>query len=273
MNVLLTGSTGFLGQHVKDYLSSNPTWKIACPMADLTRTLSIMGPFDYIINLASKSSVEESVKQPVEFIRDNVAITTNLLEYARKYKPKVFLQMSTVEVYNVTNPYAASKAAQEEIANAYWKTYDIPVMIARSSNIVGEGQSEDKFVPKIIKQIKAGETVKIYTSNGKQGSRIYNPVLNVASAIRFMLELYPELQNYDDDFPVHFDIGGGQKMTNLAMAKLIADKLGKPLKYELYEPKVQRPTYAKTLTVTGSKLEDYGWRPPQTLERGLAWIQ
>jgi dTDP-glucose 4,6-dehydratase len=274
--VLLTGSSGFLGKHLYKYLKQNTDWEIDTPIINLVNPYTVYplgGNYDYMINLASMSSVEASTKDPVGFIQTNTSIMLNVLEYARKYPPKVFLQMSTVEVYNVTNPYAASKAAQEEICNAYWKTYDIPIVIARSSNIIGEGQSPEKFVPKIIHQIKNGETVKLYTSDGKLGSRKYNPVNNVTDALLFLLKNYPYKQPLHKDFPVHFDITGGETLNNLTMAKKIAGILGRPLKYELIEPHQVRPTYAKSLVTHGTKLNKLGWRATQSLEDGLSFIE
>lgn len=273
MRVLITGSTGFVGSYVKNYLASLTRWEIVASDTDLTEQLPEMGTFDYIINLASRSSVEESVNKPADFIDTNVKIAINVLEYARTHTPKVFLQFSTVEVYNVTNPYAASKIAQEEIANAYWKTYNLPILIARSSNIIGPGQSPDKFIPKAIKTISHDEILKIYSSDGIIGSRVYNPIMNIADAIHFMLKIYSSLKNYDKNFPVHFDIGGGQKLTNLEMAQKIASRLHKELRFEIVEPKVERPTYASTLHTIGQKLEEYGWKPMMSLEEGLQWIR
>lgn len=273
MRVLLTGATGFVGQHIHAQLMKNTRWNITRTNYDLRGGVVASHQFDYIIHLASKSSVEESIKKPEQFIRNNISSMIKVLEFARKNPPKVFLHFSTVEVYNVTNPYAASKAAQEELANAYWKTYGVPVVIARSSNIIGAGQGHDKFVPKIIDSIKNGKKLDIYTSGGRVGSRVYNPIENITSAVLFLLKLYPTLQNFDPDFPVHFDIGGGQKMTNLQMATKIAELLDRPLNYTLVEPQQARPTYPRTLVASGAKLEEYGWTPPVTLEEGMAWIK
>lgn len=272
MRVLLTGSSGFVGQHLLAYLRKKTNWEIITPKTIdiLLYPLNEIGEFDYIINLGSASSVEQSIADPAYFISDNVNSTLAVLEYARQHPPKVFLHMSTVEVYNVTNPYAASKAAQEEIANAYWRTYNIPVVIARSSNIIGEGQSPVNFVPKLIEKIKAGETVQIYTSNGKIGKRVYNSVGNVCSAIEFLLK-HGKPENADD-FPVHFDIDGGVSWTNLTLASRVAIRLGAKLKYRLVEPEA-RPNYAFSLAPTGTKLTGIGWKPPQKPEQGLTWIR
>lgn len=270
--VLLTGASGFVGKHLKSFLKEYTDLDIVCHAENLQRDLKYRKPFDYIVNLASDSSVERSIKYPAITIDNNIAIMLNLLEFARKHPPKVFLHFSTVEVYNVTNPYAASKAAQEEIANAYWKTYDVPVIIARSSNIVGEGQSRNKFVPKVISQIKQGKTVSLYEVEGAQGSRIYNPVQNVCSAILWLLTDDKKLRA-TKDFPIHYDIDGGDELTNLEMAELISVILDKKLKFKFIEPKDVRPAYATHLVTTGVKLTKTGWKPPIKLQESLSWIK
>lgn len=258
-SVFVTGASGFVGKHVVAYLRAHTDWRV------VTSAIPDYG-CDYIINLASGSSVEKSIKEPVDFIKNNITCMLDILEYARNYPPKIFLHMSTVEVHSLNNPYAASKAAQEAVASAYHNTYGVPVIMATSHNIVGEGQSPDKFVPKITQLIKDGEPVNIYVQNSVVGKRVYNSVLNVASALLFMLKLpFSPL--------AHYDIGGGEELNNLEMAILIASILNKPLDYKTIEAESIRPGYTSQLVTTGIKLEPLGWKPPRTLEEGLAWIK
>src|SRR5204862_1053342 len=89
----------------------------------------------YIINIVSASHVDRSITDPVSFVLNNVNVALNMLEYARYMRPKAFIQISTDEVYGPaatgqnhkewaatlpSNPYSASKAAQESIAISYW---------------------------------------------------------------------------------------------------------------------------------------------------------
>ncbi len=257
--VYVTGATGFVGKHVVAYLETHTDWHIVTGGTPTFRC-------DYIINLASGSSVEKSIKDPVRFIEDNVSCMLDVLEYASEYPPKVFLHMSTVEVYNSSNPYAASKAAQEAIATAYHTTYGVPIVMAVSHNIIGEGQAADKFIPKIVNQINHDEVVSIYMQGKVMGKRVYNPVLNVADAILFILKLpFKPLARYD--------IGGGKELTNLEMANTIASILRKPLQYKTINAELVRPGYTRHLTATGIDIEPLGWHAPQTLEEGLAWIK
>lgn len=265
--ILISGSTGFLGTNLLAYLKEKTDWKLVKTDWDLTKHLEVnLGKFDAVINLASVSSVPVSIKNPASVIQTNVAIAVNMLEYAREYPTKLFIQFSTVEAYNPASPYAASKAAQEEIASAYQNTYGVPVVIVTSHNIVGPGQSPDKFVPRVIEQIKNDETVSIYTDKGTMGYRVYNSVKNVADALLFILNQPPPTSL------MRYDIPGGEELTNLEMAQRISKLMGKELKYKTVEAQSVRPGYTRHLTTNGIQLDALGWQPVQTLDDCLREI-
>lgn len=302
-DVLITGAGGFIGSNMCRYLMENTDWNITGTRSrrytmigeaqkvsprmryitfDLRDPMPYIGQFDYIINLASDSHVEHSIRDPVGFIENNTSIMLNVLEYARHYPPRAFIQFSTEEVYGTANhskwdvllpgnPYAASKAAQEMIAISYWKTYKVPVVITNSNNIVGPGQSKDSFIPKVIEHIKEGQEVPIYTSKGKPGVRYWNSVNNISSAILFILNRTPAMYP-DSDRPNRHSLSGGVELDNLKMAQLVAEMMGKELRYKLIEAENIRPGYNKSYIKMRSPLEWLGWEPVETLKEGLSWI-
>lgn len=302
--VLMTGASGFIGSNVLRYMLDKTDWEFVClaswrhqgsPLRiqpnervqvithDLTGIIPDIGDFDYILHLASESHVDRSISDPVPFIENNVSSTLQVLEYARKHPPKVFLLFSTDEVYGAmdhkdwdvllpSNPYAASKACQEMIAIAYWKAYQVPVAITNSNNIVGPGQDGEKFVPKIIKIISNDEEVTIHTAGGKPGRRHWNPVDNVSDALLFILQHTPSKYPTATK-PDRYGLGGGHELDNLEMAQLIAKLLGKPLKYHTLDGEAVRPGYDASYPKTEGALEALGWTPPLTLEEGLAWVK
>lgn len=306
--VLLTGASGFTFSNVLGYMLEHTDWNFVCPCSwrhkgnplnlqkyadnprvtiishDLTAPLPDLGDFTYIINGASQSHVDRSIIDPVPFIENNISSTLQVLEYARKTRPAVFIQFSTDEVYGSfknlgcspghllpANPYAASKAAQEVIAMGYWRTYSIPMMITNSNNIVGPNQDPEKFVPKLIRQISNGELVRVHTGNhGELGRRFYNPVQNVADALLFILNLQPVRAIR----PQGFDIPGGEQLDNLQMAQLIAELLDKPLRYVLTDvEQTIRPGYDQFYPEPDDALIAMGWTPPFTLQEGLTWVK
>lgn len=294
---LLTGASGFIGSGVLKYLLEHTDWNVTCVCSwrhngsplhispcsrvdvvthDLVGPMPDIGRFDYILNIASESHVDRSIQNPVAFVENNVSSTLQILEYARRHAPEVFIQFSTDEVYGAaehqewdvllpSNPYAASKAAQEMIAIAYWSTYKVPVVITNSNNIVGANQHKEKFIPKLIDLISKEEPVEIHVVDGSPGRRYYNSVRNVASALVFIL-LNPQKAT---DRPVRFSLPGGEELDNLSMAQRIAGLMGKPLDYTLVEAETIRPGYDRFYPRTDGALSALGWRPTYDLEDEL----
>lgn len=300
MRVLMTGASGFIGSGVLNYLLDNTDWEFTCisswrhkgsPLnmpkservtvvtADLAGQMPRVGQFDYVLHLASESHVDRSIQDPVTFIENNVSSTLQMLEYARRWPPKVFVLFSTDEVFGAkehdewdvllpSNPYSASKAAQEMIAIAYWSTYQVPVVITNSNNIVGPNQHLEKYLPKLVDLITHGEEVTVHTSNEQPGRRFYNPVQNVANALKFILE------NYEDgtDRPPRFNLPGGEELDNFELAHLVAFILGKELHVKFVDVATIRPGYDEFYPRTDGALQQMGWKPVISLRDALPGI-
>lgn len=306
--VLISGASGFIGSNVLQYLHDvNTDWefralcswrhrgsprnlffskRLTVETVDLRGPIPDSGEYDYILNLASESHVDRSITDPVNFIENNVSTTLQMLEYARKHKPSVFIQFSTDEVYGAKhheewdvllpgNPYAASKAAQEMIAIAYWKTYRVPVVITNSNNIIGPNQDIEKFVPKVASRLRKRERVPIHVTPHGPGRRYWNPVENVSDALNFILRELKPISYVEDmvDRPDRFSLGGGMELNNLQMAQLIAKTMGKSLLYDEVQAEKIRPGYDEFYAASSGMLENLGWKPPITLEEGLSWLK
>ena len=272
-------------------------------------------PIDYIINMASDSAVERSTTDPTHCLRNNYELMVNMLEFARKAKPKLFVHISTDEVYGEapplpslghlewspiapSNPYAASKAAQEALAIAYWRTYDLPVVITNCMNIIGEWQDPEKFLPKIIQCVATGKEMPVYadktdgpslTNIGGHGgnhaennqgwyigSRIYLDARNKADAIKFIASsLHPARYSQGAKRPDRYNICGDAELNNLELARAVAKIMGKELLYKLIPSESARPGYDRRYALDGSKLRSLGWRQPisfdETLDRIVKW--
>jgi len=255
-------------------------------------------PIDIIINLASESAVERSLQDPVSCLRNNYEIAINMLEFARKCQGlESFIQISTDEVYGEaapdsahkewdvimpSNPYAASKAAQEALAIAYWRTYNIPVVITNIMNIIGERQDPEKFLPKIIQKIALGEEMPIYAdSTDNIGTRVYLHAKNVADALIFISKIKPSIcsdllkTNQNNIRPDRYNICGDTELNNLQMAQLVSELMGKKLKYKLVPSQSARPGYDRRYMLDGTKLRELGWTPSmgfrQSIESIVNW--
>lgn len=241
-------------------------------------------PIDIIINIASESAVERSLQDPVSCLKNNYDLAINMLEFARRCQGlELFIQISTDEVYGEapaggahkewdvilpSNPYAASKAAQEALAVSYWRTYNLPIVIMNIMNIIGERQDPEKFLPKIIQKVCLGEEVPIYgDSIDNIGTRVYLHAKNVADAIVFVSKIKPAIyrncleKDSHESRPDRYNVCGEVELNNLQMAELVASILEKPLKYKLISSESARPGYDRRYMLDGTKLRNLGWNP------------
>jgi dTDP-glucose 4,6-dehydratase len=251
-----------------------------------------IGPVDYIWNLASESHVDRSITDPRPFIENNVRLAITMLEYARLARPEVFIQVSTDEVYGPapegvdfpewspivpSNPYSASKAAQEAIAISYWRTYSVPLIITNTMNLIGERQDTEKFIPSTIAKVHADKIVTVHGNEQEIGSRFYIHARNHADALLFLTNaVKPALFDRDTvDKPDRFNVRGEREVNNLEMAEMIADILGKKLKYQFLDFHRERPGHDPRYALDDKKLRDLGWTPPlplfESLERTVSW--
>lgn len=244
-------------------------------------------PIDYIINMASDSAVERSATDPTACLMNNYELVITMLEFARKNPVKKFLQISTDEVYGEaeqdskghvewdvimpSNPYAASKAAQEAMVISYWRTFDMPILLTNTMNIIGERQDPEKFLPKIIQFVAQGKTMPVYGDSPTDiGSRVYLHACNKADAIVYILENLP-LARYSEGAkrPDRYNICGDTELNNLELAQMVADIMGKELKYELIPSEAARAGYDRRYALDGAKLETAGWKMPMTFRESL----
>jgi dTDP-glucose 4,6-dehydratase len=262
------------------------THDLAAPMSNLLKKR--IGRIDYIINMASLSDVEASIQDPVPFVQNNVNLALYMLEYAREVKPEVFIQISTDEVYGASaskfgdlrkewdpiipsNPYAASKAAQEAIAVSYWRSYGVPLIITNTMNNFGELQQPSKYPVMIQKAVMRGEELTIHGKPGLIGSRSYIHSRNFADAILFLIRNCPPYQHTPNtaDRPDRYNIAGDKQLDNLELAQLIAKLMGKELKYQLVDSHTARPGHDPHYGLDSTKLYSLGWKPPLTFEESL----
>lgn len=254
----------------------------------------IAGPdgVDFIVAIASESHVDRSISYPVPFVRNNVDVILNTLELARDLQPKMVLIVSTDEVYGPvspgqspckewdpilpSNPYSASKAAQEAIAVSYWRTYGVPVVITNLTNIFGERQDKEKFLPLVISKVLSGGTLGIHGTEQNMGSRYYLHARNAASAWLFLLMMISPPKFPSASRPARYNIAPLEAVSNLAFAQEIAGYLGKPLNYRFTGFNIKtRPGHDPHYGLDPGRLTSLGWKPPvdfhQSLERTVRW--
>ncbi|MCB9026353.1 MAG: GDP-mannose 4,6-dehydratase [Bdellovibrionaceae bacterium] len=238
------------------------------------------GTVHYFIHMAAETHVDNSIKDPGSFVQANVVGTYGALEMARKMDSlENFVYFSTDEVfgpapegvfykewdrYNCTNPYSATKAGGEELALAYANTYGLPVIVTHTMNLFGERQHPEKFIPLVMNALLDGETIKIHSNpeKTKAGTRHYIHCRNMADALMFILKKGPWKRE-------KFNIVGEKEVDNLTLAQLIAESIGKPLKYELVDFHSSRPGHDLRYALDGNKLSELGWKPSVNFEESL----
>lgn len=322
--LLLTGAGGAIGIHVLMYVLENTDWFVVCTDSFKTehkgyhdritffckehpewmlrmkvithdlnspfteRQIKEIGKVDYVVNLAARSDVQNSIDDPLPFVRNNTELMLNMCEYVRVIKPEVFLHFSTDEIYGATpkdsgghkewspilpsNPYSASKACQEAIAIAWWRSFGVPLIITNTMNNFGETQSSSKFPAMIQKKIEAGEKIKIHASkNGEIGTRYYIHSRNTADAIVFILKnVKPVIHGFGDlDMPVRLNIVGDKQVSNLELVETIAKLMGKEAKTEMTYFHEENPGHDLHYGLNGDKLAELGWVSPVSFEESM----
>lgn len=231
---------------------------LRAPINDMLAHL--IGPVDIILHLAASTHVDRSIVDALPFVYDNVVGTAHVLEYARnlthKQGPlKLFYYQSTDEVfgpapdgvaykewdrYHASNPYAATKAAGEELALSFCNTYGVPVVVGHLMNCFGPRQHPEKFLPLVISRVMNDYGVQIHADRQctTPGSRVY---LHVRTAARAILAIVEAAERGKLNAGDKINIPGGQEIDNLRFAQIIAEEVGKPLKYELVSYSANRP--------------------------------
>ena len=324
-HVMVTGGTGFVGHSVvldllewTDWtltivdsnrhsvipgkLTDDPRWDDSRVnmhshnLVDPLRTIQLFPKPDMIFNIASNSHVDNSMVEPAPFIKENVALVVNMLEYASEVRPRLFIQFSTDEVYGAapegvnfkewstilpSNPYSASKAAQEAVAISYWRTFGVPLIITNTMNVIGPNQHPEKFVPKTVQHLLEGRPMPVHAQfvedDGipgggvwQAGSRHYTYVSNISSALQFLSKITPAIYGtHGVDRPDRYNVVGDREVKNDLMVDMIADVLGVPSLKEYVDFHGTRPGHDRRYALDGSKLTELGWTPPYSFEEGL----
>jgi len=131
---------------------------------------------DAIVNFAAESHVDRSIEGSKPFVSTNVQGLQVLLDAAVERDLDRFVQISTDEVYgevldgkftesdklNPRNPYAATKASADLLAQSYHTTHELPVLITRTSNNYGPRQHTEKLIPKFITRAVEDRPLPLY---------------------------------------------------------------------------------------------------------------
>ncbi len=238
---------------------------------------------DYIVNLASYSSVAYSWVNPVECFVNNTNIFLNIIEAVRESsKETKILSIGSSEEYgaadgkdipltekvsfNPTSPYAVARVAQEQISGVYSAGYDIGVICTRSFNHIGPRQKEVFVVSSLAKQIveaKKGKRDKIVCGN-LDVIRDFIDVRDVVRAYDLLLHKGKVGEVYN------VCSGEGHKLS--AVLELLQEKAETNIFVEV-DPVLMRPVENPVIIGSYEKLQkDTGFQKEYTFSRSLAEV-
>jgi dTDP-glucose 4,6-dehydratase len=248
-----------------------------------------MAGCDAVVHFAAESHVDRSIMDPDAFMRTNIEGTFTLLEAARNTWVGAtaagacrFVHVSTDEVYGSldsaapactesaryapNSPYAASKAASDHLARAYYHTYSLPVLITNASNNYGPFQLPEKLVPLAIRQTLHRDPIPVYGDGGNVRDWLY--VEDHCAALEAVLEKGRIGESYN--------ISGGNQWTNVDLVTMICDLLDERLgpspapRRSLIKFVPDRPGHDRRYALDGGKIKtELGWQPAESLTTGV----
>ena len=250
---------------------------------------------DAIMHLAAESHVDRSISKPADFINTNILGTYQVLDVALGYwnnladekkKGFRFHHISTDEVYgdlpdgtianesstyNPGSPYAASKAGADHLVRAWYRTYELPILISSCSNNYGPFQYPEKFIPLIISNALQGKHIPIY-GDGEQ-IRDWLHVDDHIAALYKVLTTGKVGETYN--------ISGDNLQKNINLVRQICnilDELKAPSTIglnihsytELISHVNDRPGHDRRYALDSSKIKhQLGWQPAIDFNSGL----
>lgn len=302
MKILVTGGAGFIGSNFirhmllerKDVeivnfdkltysgnlenltdLADNDRYRfVRGDIADAAGVAEVIGQgLDAIVNFAAETHVDRSIENPAPFLHSNVMGTLTLLEAVRRFGVKLFVQISTDEVYGSAgasdsfteqqildprSPYSASKAAADHLVNAYTHTYRVSAVTLRCTNNYGPYQFPEKLIPLMIANALEEKTLPVYGDGMQERDWLY--VEDYCRAIARVLERGKPGEVYN--------VSSGSPTPNLVVIRTILKMLGKP--ESLIQFVTDRPGHDRRYSLDSSKLRrELGWKSEVSFEEGI----
>lgn len=302
MKILVTGAGGFIGSHLVEkcveegfdvkafvrynsknnwgWLENSPVKSeievITGDIRDYDSVSNAAEGCEGVFHLAALIGIPYSYVSPLAYIKTNIEGTYNVLQASKERNLSNILITSTSETYGTAqrvpidedhplvgqSPYSASKIAADQIALSYYKSFGLPVKIARPFNTYGPRQSARAIIPTIITQILNGKTELDLGNTSPTRDLTY--VMDTASG-------FIEIFKSDVLVGSVTNIGMNEEISVEELANSIAGLLG--IKISIKEDKQRvRPENSEVerLRCDNTKLMQHtGWKPEYDLTKGL----
>src|SRR3989339_679347 len=305
---IITGFSGFVGKHFLDYLenvvpgASVLGVDLQAPQFDLSKFPSIKCDFkklnllnkddlsaalcqfnpDYILHLASFSSVAFSWQNPVDSFKNNTNIFLNLIESVRELKLKSrILSIGSSEEYGdfdekdlplketyelkPSSPYAVARVSQELLSKIYVSGFNLDIMMTRSFNHMGSGQRDTFVIPSFARQLvqfKAQGLKKAILHTGNVD--VVRDFTDVRDVVRAYFELFEKGKPGEI-----YNICSGKGISLREIIEKFAQMLGLEISIEI-DKKLLRPNDYKIIIGSNDKInKEIGWQPSILFEQTL----
>jgi NAD dependent epimerase/dehydratase len=298
--VLVTGAGGFIGSHLSESLvragaevralvryngRGDRGWLehsslsrdmdvVSGDVTDYDCVHTIAEGREVVFHLAALIAIPYSYAAPHSYIRTNVDGTMNVLRAARARGGLRIVHTSTSEVYGTAcrvpidethplqpqSPYSASKIAADMMAEAFYRSFDVPVTIVRPFNTFGPRQSLRAIVPSIILQCLRSDRISLgHTSPTRDLTFVEDTVAGFLA-----------LGEADSAIGAVVNLGTGREISVGDLAQLIASKLKKKITVDV-ESRRLRPQKSEVerLLANPTLAATHGWKSSVSLEDGL----
>jgi dTDP-glucose 4,6-dehydratase len=274
--VYIAGYRGFIGGHLIDYVKKNTDWEIT--------NVSGIQPnrVNYVVHLAGHSEMDRSIEDS-SLIQRDISTTLSLLDWAKtQTQLEKFLYFSSDEVfgprgghlhfepwarYNSHSPYAAGKAACEEMCLAWASTYDVPTVVTHCQNLIGERQSPKKFLPTVLRCALTGKPVPLYADGDTVAQRNFLHVQDACAAIVLLLQKGKVREKYN--------IASRFSVSSRDLVEIVSKILHMKIKIEMRPIWEVRKGFFVDHGINGDELSYLGWKrmpPMRTLKKTIRWM-
>jgi dTDP-glucose 4,6-dehydratase len=241
-------------------------------ICDREAVTAAMAGHDAVVHFAAESHVDRSIVDPDTFVRTNCLGTNVMCDVARQMGVERFLHISTDEVYGSIeegsfvetdrlgprSPYSSSKAGSDLIALSYEETYDLPVLVTRSSNNFGPYQFPEKVIPLFVTNLLDGKKVPLYGDGLNIRDWIY--VEDNCTGVDMVLRR--------GEIGEIYNIGGGNETTNRELTHKVLTLCGAG--DDMIEYVTDRLGHDRRYSIDCSKANALGWSPSRSLDEALA---
>lgn len=309
IKVLVTGSGGFIGSHLAERLvelgantrafvhyNSLGKWGwldhseqaaemeiFAGNITDRDSVNQAMKGVDVVFHLAALIGIPYSYHAPLSYVRTNVEGSLNIFQSALENGVELVLHTSTSEVYGTAqyvpidenhplqgqSPYSATKIGADKMAEAFHRSFDLPVVTLRPFNTYGPRQSSRAVIPTIITQCLEGDIVRL---GNISPTRDLNFVADT-------VEGYISARNKKDAIGSVINLGSGKEISIGDLALKIAGLMSKKITIESEEKRLRpQDSEVNRLCAANERADDLlGWKPQYSLSDGLKltidWIK